>query len=616
MMTSIPPQNFKFHILHNDGGDAVRIKMWFPKQQRLDIYTEGRYIPPMNKDFTVIDGHKLLPPDDKYIPALTDNNCMNYFDPNTGHLYLIVKGPATCDIKTQPVVVLKMGVTVDEAEFFNPDTIVANIAGLLGIDPANIRVTNIVREGSVRRKKRAAETLDLQFEIAEPPSDELDEQEFVPEEVTYTTPANPNEATENPNYVTTPTTTPRPPPTTVNPNKLTFEKLAEIQSKVANEFQTGGLSEALNVTVSGMQMEDPIPPPEEPPAYTSPEERAQVLESTYAETQEQEQQEKLEELTVEKSFDVPSNLVLGRQPYEALEMSSIKFYPYLYLTNANNEQLSVIGSDADPWRVTATLKAGPDNATAEGSLTVPVIGGFANFTDLFLSNEGSGYQLTFEVTYPTEVSIPSVDSIIFEVGPRPLGIMIDDLNILVPNEDNLNLTFNVWDQGQNIAASSDVLGLQTWECSLDFSINVPVTIVGDTSSTISTPGSSFGYFAISKFEGSGTNIQFEVVCNSPESGRTISGKSNAFILFPGSSTSSVGLLRKTSLALQYSGPYQVVQGIVDSFNTELGTLQCEGSSCPPEESGSSKRRKRSSGLTNWNMCSSPICVKQDTTCRC
>ena len=423
MMTSIPPQNFKFHILHNDGGDAVRIKMWFPKQQRLDIYTEGRYIPPMNKDFTVIDGHKLLPPDDKYIPALTDNNCMNYFDPNTGHLYLIVKGPATCDIKTQPVVVLKMGVTVDEAEFFNPDTIVANIAGLLGIDPANIRVTNIVREGSVRRKKRAAETLDLQFEIAEPPSDELDEQEFVPEEVTYTTPANPNEATENPNYVTTPTTTPRPPPTTVNPNKLTFEKLAEIQSKVANEFQTGGLSEALNVTVSGMQMEDPIPPPEEPPAYTSPEERAQVLESTYAETQEQEQQEKLEELTVEKSFDVPSNLVLGRQPYEALEMSSIKFYPYLYLTNANNEQLSVIGSDADPWRVTATLKAGPDNATAEGSLTVPVIGGFANFTDLFLSNEGSGYQLTFEVTYPTEVSIPSVDSIIFEVGPRPLGIM-------------------------------------------------------------------------------------------------------------------------------------------------------------------------------------------------
>ena len=422
MMTSIPPQNFKFHILHNDGGDAVRIKMWFPKQQRLDIYTEGRYIPPMNKDFSVVDGHQLKPPDDIYIPALTDNNCMNYFDPNTGHLYLIVKGPATCDIKTQPVVVLKMGVTVDEAEFFNPDTIVANIAGLLGIDPSNIRVTNIVREGSVRRKRQGGETLDLQFEIAEPPSDELDEQEFVPEVVTYTTPANPNEATVNPAYVTSTTTTPKPPPTTVNPNALNFERLAEIQATVANEFQTGGLSAALNVTVSGMAMEDPIPPPEEPPAYTSPEERAQVLETTFAESQAQEEAEKLEELTVEKSFDVPSNLVLGRQPYEALEMSPILFYPYLYLTNANNEQLTIIGSDADPWRVTATLAAGPQNATVTGTMTVPVVGGFANFSALTLSHEGSGYQLTFSVTYPTGLTIPSVDSIIFDVGPRPLGI--------------------------------------------------------------------------------------------------------------------------------------------------------------------------------------------------
>ena len=48
--------------------------------------------------------------------------------------------------------------------------------------------------------------------------------------------------------------------------------------------------------------------------------------------------------------------------------------------------------------------------------------------------------------------------------------------------------------------------------------------------------------------------------------RSISGKSNAFILFPGSADSSVGLLRKTSLAMDYSGPYQVVQDIVTAFN--------------------------------------------------
>ena len=44
MLSNIPPQNFHFHLLHNEGGDAVLIKMWFPKQQRLDIYVDGMFI--------------------------------------------------------------------------------------------------------------------------------------------------------------------------------------------------------------------------------------------------------------------------------------------------------------------------------------------------------------------------------------------------------------------------------------------------------------------------------------------------------------------------------------------------------------------------------------------
>ena len=48
--------------------------------------------------------------------------------------------------------------------------------------------------------------------------------------------------------------------------------------------------------------------------------------------------------------------------------------------------------------------------------------------------------------------------------------------------------------------------------------------------------------------------------------RSITGKSNSFIVYPGSSSSSVGLLRKTSIAMEYDGPFQVVQGIVEAFN--------------------------------------------------
>ena len=95
----------------------------------------------------------------------------------------------------------------------------------------------------------------------------------------------------------------------------------------------------------------------------------------------------------------------------------------------------------------------------------------------------------------------------------------DDLNVLVPNGDPLNLTFSVWDLGQDIAATSDVLKNQTWECELSFTINVPVAIVGETTNIISTPGSGAGVFAITKFEGTGTNIQFEAKCTSPDTGR-------------------------------------------------------------------------------------------------
>merc|ERR1712013_978136 len=207
-----------------------------------------------------------------------------------------------------PIVVLKLGMTVPIENFFE-ENVVGNIAGLLGIDPANIRVTNIVREGSVRRRKRAAETLDLQFEIAPAPANELNEQEFVPEFVTYTTPANPNAVTESSVYTTTTESTPRPVPI-VDPLAMDFADLSKIQSKIATTFQAGGLSDALNVTVADMAMEDPIPPPEEPPTYTSPEERAQVLDVTFAEQAAAEDAALLESITKAVDYEIPTNLVV------------------------------------------------------------------------------------------------------------------------------------------------------------------------------------------------------------------------------------------------------------------------------------------------------------------
>merc|ERR1712106_693471 len=260
------------------------------------------------------------------------------------------------------------------------------------------------------------------------------------------------------------------------------------------------------------------------------------------------------------------------------------------------------------------MGGGPAGATAEGTLTVSLIDGFANFSSLFLSHEGKNYQLTFSLTYP-DVDIASVDSITFDVAPRPLGVKFDTIDSLVPNSDVLNATFNIWDEGQDIAATPEVLVNQTWECSLKFSRTVPIKLVGTTNHDIKQAGTSQGVFAI-RFEGSAVNIQFTATCFSPESGRTVTGTSNSFIVFPGSS-SSVGLLRKTSIGLKYDGPYEVIRPVVDAFNTELGTLECDG--CPAP---SSRKRRESSApsglldLSQMSMCSMPMCVAQDMSCVC
>lgn len=92
------------------------------------------------------------------------------------------------------------------------------------------------------------------------------------------------------------------------------------------------------------------------------------------------------------------------------------------------------------------------------------------------------------------------------------------MDSLIPNSDLLNVTFSIWDMGQDVAASPEVLGIQTWECSLAFTINVPVAIDGQTSAVIAA-GTSNGVYEV-KFDGSGLNLQFTTTCTSPESGRS------------------------------------------------------------------------------------------------
>merc|ERR1711868_218445 len=106
-----------------------------------------------------------------------------------------------------------------------------------GIDPSNIRVTNIVRENSVGRKKRdTTEPATIEFAIGPPPLDEL--VEFIPEEYTYFPPT---ENTPNPAYTTQSTAGPTTSAFVEPEGYLNYDMLQNVQATITNAFRTGEL---------------------------------------------------------------------------------------------------------------------------------------------------------------------------------------------------------------------------------------------------------------------------------------------------------------------------------------------------------------------------------------
>ena len=456
MFTSIPPQNFRIHMLHNQGGQAMRAKIWFPKQQRYDIYVDGMFMMPNNIDTTKED-YSLLPPDDSFIPTLAEAHGSNYFDPNTGHLYLIVK-EGVLSIKTQPIVVLKLGMTVPIENFFE-ENVVANLAGLLGIDPSNIRVTNIVREGSTGRKRSAGETVTgVDFAIGPPPSDTLGN-EFLPEEFTYTT-VDPDGVTENPAYTTQSTAGPATTEWVEPANYMNYDALQNVQANLANVFQTGGLGASLGLNITGLTMEEPLPEPEAPPPYEGPEARAEVLELTYAEQLALNNTATLEALEP-KALAVPDSAAVGFEPDDVEEMKVMNPVT-VYVKDTDGKMISVLGDESDPWTCTVTKINGTGDVM--GNTTVPFIDGIATFNEIYMTQAGDDYVLGFDISYPDTNTVSSASSLPFSVGGRPLGLKLQPFSVLIAQNSSFSVSASVWDEALDQAADAAVLAGIDWDC--------------------------------------------------------------------------------------------------------------------------------------------------------
>ena len=443
-LTSTNPQQFALHLVNADSNQGIRVGIIYTNPQGLDVFAvndetgEDIFIRPTN---TMIDSDGNLQyldrdpalPRDQYIPTLMSETGANFYDRDTQQLYIVIRGNQTVKsfkIRTRPVIMLSLTLSVTVDEFFDEDNLVRNIALLLGIPNNKIRIVTVVRETQKRRKRQTTEMQTINFEIGNQPGEE-------------TAPATGGEGMGNMTDSDNETTTTAAPENVI----LSFEDLQEAAERTAEIVQTGEITQSLNstATVVSATIEEPEPPPVDPtggvratPETGGPQPIADdngtflnffELQNrtdtpmTYNElVEERENNETAANVPVVLS--VPTRLVTLQEivsPYTVLEGVVIPSHigPRFAMYDAQDQQVMNLGLER-PWQVTISISTGPSGGFLSNEIA-NFSQGVAQFASLTFSHPGE-YQLTVQVTFPLNVDFST--SITIMVMPRRLQLQI------------------------------------------------------------------------------------------------------------------------------------------------------------------------------------------------
>ncbi|KAK4327437.1 hypothetical protein Pmani_002101 [Petrolisthes manimaculis] len=363
-------QVIRLHLLHADPSEAVVLRIYFPKLQRYDIYVDDIYVAPKNLDTSKLPAYQLLGEGTMYEPTLSDPTGSNYLQRSEKLLHVVLRGGQIVDIKTTPMVILTTGLVVDPNNFYK-ENVIQNLALLLGVAPENIRVMNVINEGSTgRRTKMGKEKKTFEMEIVSSPTSSLSSN-------TSTAPGG---------------------------NVLSSEQLDQSMSNIVEYYQTGN-SDKFNVSLDldEVNVVEAIEPPKESGPKATKEEGSVVIEGAELFSQ---IQQKEEEATLNKSlevviYDTPtSSIVVDGVPSVVVTYTLFDTSPAITVLNDDGDAVESLGHSSDPWQFTATLIGGDLAATLMGTRTVAYQDGYANFTDLSLDLPGSDYSISFNVTHP------------------------------------------------------------------------------------------------------------------------------------------------------------------------------------------------------------------------
>lgn len=403
-LTSTNPQNFSLHLLNSNNQQVIVVGIIHNTPQRLDVYITGedgreQYVTPKNAILTADDNLQYIDgSEDEFIPTLSDSHGANFYDRRTKRIYVTIRGATVCKIITTPAIVLSVNIQVSSVDmFFAEETLVRNLALLLGIPANMIRTVDVVRES---RKRRQVEGVTITVQIGSPPA---------------------------PSNVT-------------SPLGVFFEFLAEF-------LELGGLGDLFNsstISVVSITLTSPVEPVVDPtngvratPETGGPQPGDDVRVPTFYE-QQLELERLLEDIPDSFLVSIPSFLfIVNELTPTAVEGLPLASQLAIVVTMHNiDESLSSSLGDIIPWVLTVSLVNGPDNGFLTG-VSVSFVHGQATFESLTFSHPGE-YLLEFSVTYPLEADFYVASQSPVTVTRRDLG-----LRILQQPQDG-NITFELY----------------------------------------------------------------------------------------------------------------------------------------------------------------------------
>ncbi|XP_060067607.1 fibrocystin-L-like [Ylistrum balloti] len=415
------PQTLRLFLLNSNDSQAVTLKIWYSQSNRRDVY--------VGEDLVLAKNARMV--NEKYIvdrPSVpgefvpdeksNDRTGTNFFDRNSNVLYVLLRGSSPVKIVTNPSFIVSFQIPALTPEEFYGEALVHNLALFFDVPPEKIRVVNVVRE-SGRRKRDADGYKNVVFEISNNPIESAN---------TTANASIPNES-------------------------LTTEKLLNLSSKFINEVQGGGdIGKMLNLTVRRIAVSEPVVDH----GLDAP------------------------RLDSAGEINVPKRINISKHIASSYETAPFPKQPCLRVFDVQDEPMSKLGSIADPWRITAHLvSAVHTSAQLHGTTTVNVISGWANFTDLKLSQFGDGFIIHFNKTYPeNEVNLDvisesfDVDKIVVSLRARistDLSVVNNITKFRVDLLDNAtqqrinNITWrgHTWTAMVNLSNALDTTGNMT-----------------------------------------------------------------------------------------------------------------------------------------------------------